>query len=85
MRLLYKLILADPDFLHRLKQWCAKRNIDRKRMWYFIKLLRDHKSDDIPVINFLRKNNLITNETYELLVREVSDIEAERPSKEIPN
>lgn len=73
MRLLYKIIFVDPEFLPRLKKFCYERGFSKKMIFYIMAALKDPKTPTQPTLAWLRKMHLISDEAYKILM----ELEAE--------
>lgn len=69
--MLYCIILVDPDFLPRLRKYCSDRGLGSKAFWYLLAAIKNHKGDKAPLLNWLRKENLISDEAYRFLLKKV--------------
>lgn len=73
MGLLYKIILIDPDFFTRLKRWGEQRRLGKRKLWYFIVTLKDPRMDERALLEFLRKEKLISDNVYEIIIQGVKE------------
>lgn len=57
-------MLNDPEFLVRLQKYCNERGLGGMTYFLFLAALKDCK-EPLPVLEWLRKENLITKETLD--------------------